>query len=173
MEEPKIIVNTSMSKEDYKKFLFLATFRKNKFTIPLLILLALVGGLFIGYEKGHFSISRFIISWTSLFVLTILVLMYKIRRRNAQRVKTDKTGTFDSVNTLKFYNDKIVMENESIKSKGQLRYDQFHALIESKEYFIFYFTANQASLIRKKDLENPDEFKDFVIEKFKGKYKII
>lgn len=173
MEEANIIVNTSMSKEDYKKFLYLATFRKNKFTIPLLILMALVGGLFIGYEEGKFSIIRVIVSWVFLFVFTIFLLIYKIKRKNAQRIKTDKTGSFDSLNTLRFYEDRILMENESIKSKGELRYDQFHALMESKDYFIFYFTANQASLIRKKDLEDIEEFKEFIIGKFTTRYKYI
>ena len=28
------------------------------------------------------------------------------------------------------------------------------ALMESKDYFIFYWTLNQASLIRKKDVDN-------------------
>jgi hypothetical protein len=34
-------------------------------------------------------------------------------------------------------------------------------------------TANQASLIRKKDIDNPDEFKKFIVERFEGKYKQI
>ncbi len=173
MEEPKITVNTSMSKRDYEKFLFIATFRKNKFTIPILILMALIGGLFIGYDEGYFSIVRFFISWILMFIFTIVVLMFKIKRKNAQRVKTDKTGTFDSINTLKFYEDRIVMENRSIRSRGELRYDQFHALMESKEFFIFYFTANQASLIKKEDLKNIDEFKNFIYEKFRENYKAI
>jgi len=173
MEEPKITVDTSMSKKDYEKFLFIATFRKNKFTIPILILMALIGGLFIGYDGDYFSILRFFISWILMFVFTILVLVFKIKRKNAQRVKTDKTGAFDSINTLRFYEDRIVMENKSIRSRAELKYDQFHALMESKEYFIFYFTANQASLIKKQDIKNLDEFKKFIYEKFRGNYKSI
>lgn len=172
-EVPKIIINTTMSKEDYKKFLYIATFKRNKFTIPILLLMAMIGGLFIAYGNGYFSIIIFVISWILLFVFSIMIILFQIQRKNAKRVKTDKTGAFDSVNTLKFYNDKIVMENQSVKSTGELAYEKFYTLMESKDYFIFYFTANQASLIRKKDIDDIREFREFILDKFEGRYKQI
>lgn len=173
MEQPKIIINTTMSKEDYRRFLYIATFRKNKLIIPFLSLISLIGSIIISFERGSFSFNRFIISWILLFLLAIAVILFKVERKNAQRIKTDKTGTFDSVNTLKFYDDRIVMENKSLKSTGELKYSQFFAVMESKDYFIFYLTANQASLIRKKDVDNLKEFKEFIIEKFENRYKEI
>jgi len=173
MEQPKIIINTTMTKEDYRKFLYIATFKKNKLVLPLIGLIALAGSVIISFGSFGFSFMRLIISWILLYALAIAVVIIKVERKNAKRVKTDRTGTFDSVNTLKFYDDRIVMENESLKSTGELKYDQFYALIESKDYFIFYWTANQASLIRKKDIDNLKEFKDFIAEKFKTNYKRI
>jgi hypothetical protein len=173
MEEPKIVINTIMSREDYKKFLYIATFKRNKSVISILFLISLIGSIIISYDNGNFIIARLIISWILLFSLAIIVVILKVERKNAQRIKTDKTGTFDSVNTLKFYDDKIVMENKALKSTGELKYDQFFAVMESKDYFIFYLTTNQASLIRKKDIDNPHEFKEFIVEKFESKYKQI
>lgn len=162
-----------MTKEDYKKFLYIATFRRNKFVIPFLILISLIGSLIISFGEGSFSLAKLTISWALLFILSIVVIIFQVERKNARRVKTDKTGSFDSVNTLKFYDDKIVMENNELKSTGELQYDKFFALMESKDYFIFYWTANQASLIRKKDIDNLNEFKKFIIKIFQGKYKQI
>lgn len=173
MEEPKIIINTVMTKEDYRKFLYIATFKRNKFTIPMVALISLLGSFIISFDNGHFSLIKFIISWIFLFVIAIVVVLFKVERINAQRIKTDKTGTFDSVNTLKFYDDRIVMENEVLKSTGELKYDQFYALMESKDYFIFYFTVNQASLVRKKDIDDINAFREFIVEKFKSKYRTI
>ena len=65
------------------------------------------------------------------------------------------------------------MENEALKSKGELKYGQFYALMESKDYFIFYLTANQASLIRKRDIDDLSAFREFIINKFENKYKRI
>lgn len=173
MEEPKIIINTSMSKEDYRKFLYISAFKRNKLIIPFFLLISLIGSMIINFDNGNFSLIGFIISWILLFALGIAISLFKIERKNQQRVKTDKIGTFDSVNTLKFYDDKIVMENKSLKSTGELNYNQFFTVMESKDYFIFYLTGNQASLIRKKDVENLKGFKEFIVGKFEGKYKKI
>lgn len=173
MEQAEIIINTSMTKEDYKKFLYIATFRRNKLVIPMLILISLVGGVIIGLNNGYFDVIKFIISWILLFGLSIGVILFKIQRKNARRIKTDKTGTFDSVNTLKFFKDKIVMENKSINSTAELDYDKFFSLMETKDYFIFYFTGNQAALIRKQDIGDLKVFEDFIIAKFEDRYKQI
>jgi len=173
MEEPKIIINTTMTKEDYRKFLYIATFKRNKFIIPMLCLIALLGSMVVSLDNGQFSLTKFIISWLIFFPLTIIVIIFKVERKNAQRIKTDKTGAFDSVNSLKFYDDRIVIENEALKSKGELKYNQFFAVMESKDYFIFYLTVNQASLVRKIDVDNLKAFKEFIVEKFKGKYRNI
>jgi len=173
MEQPKFIINTTMSKEDYRKFLYIATFRRNKITIPLIGLISLFGSLLITLNKGSIDFIRLAINWILLFAFAIGITLFKIERKNAQRIKTDKTGSFDSINTLKFYKDRIVMENEQLNSKGELKYNQFFALMESKDYFIFYLTMNQASLVRKKDVEDINAFREFIVGKFKGKYKRI
>ena len=172
MEQPKIIINTTMTKEDYRKFLYIATFRRNKAILPLIGLVSMVGGIIISLD-GSFDYSKFIISWIFLFSFSVGVVLFKVERKNAQRVKTDKTGAFDSINTLNFYDDRIVMENKELKSTGELKYDQFFYLMESKDYFIFYLTVNQASLVRKKDIDDLHAFKEFIVEKFRGKYKKI
>ena len=173
MEEAKIIINTTMSKEDYRKFLYIATFKRSKVIIPLMILISLIGSLIISYDNGQIKPFTLIISWVLLYALSIIVIIFKVERKNKQRIQTDKTGTFDSVNTLKFFDDKIIMENQSLKSSGQLNYNKFYALLESKDYFIFYFNVNQASLIRKADVPDIKEFKTFITGKFEGKYKEI
>ncbi len=173
MEEAKIIITTTMSKEDYRKFLYIATFRRNKFIIPMMGLISLIGSMIISLDSGSFNLIKLIVSWILLFALAISVVLFKVERRNAQRIRTDKTGAFDSINTLKFYDDRIVMENKALKSTGELKYGQFFALMESKDYFIFYLTVNQASLVRKKDVDNLNAFKEFIVEKFESKYKSI
>ena len=173
MEQAKFVINTIMSREDYRKFLYIATFRRNKGMVPLLGLISLLGSLIISMESDSLNLTKFLISWIGLFALAIAVAVLRVEMRTAQRLKTDKTGAFDSVNTLKFYEDRIVMENKALKSKGELKYNQFYALMESKDYFMFYLTANQASLVRKKDLDDLNAFKEFMVKTFGKKYKRI
>ena len=171
MEQPKMVINTIMTKEDYRKFLYIATFRRNKFIIPFIGLISLIGSIIVSLDS--YSFIKLVASWIFLFALAIGIVLFKVERKNAQRIKTDETGTFDSINTLKFYDDRIVMKNEALKSKGELKYSQFYALMESKDYFIFYLTANQASLIRKRDIDDLNTFREFIINKFENKYKRI
>ncbi len=173
MEQPKMVINTIMTKDDYRKFLYIATFRRNKFIIPFIGLISLMGSIIVSLDSDNLNFIKLVVSWIFLFALAIGIVLFKVERKNAQRIKTDKTGTFDSINTLKFYEDRIVMKNEALKSKGELKYGQFYALMESKDYFIFYLTANQASLIRKRDIDDLSAFREFIINKFENKYKRI
>lgn len=173
MEGPRIIVNTMMTEEDYRKFLYITTFRKNKFIIPLVVLISLLIGLMAGINDGYFDTTGFFIVFFLVLVIEIAVFILKIEWKKSQRVKTDRTGTFGSVTILKFYDTRIVFENDEPKSKGELKYDQFYSVMESKDYYIFYIAANMASLIRKKDIDDPDSFRDFVVDKFKDRYRKI
>lgn len=100
------------------------------------------------------------------------MVCFKVEQKNKQRITTDMTGTFGSVSLLNFYDEKVEMSNEALNSKGKLNYNQFFSVLESKDYFIFYLTANQASLIRKKDIEHIDEFRKFIMEKFQKNLNI-
>lgn len=170
--DPKFIIKTSMTKEDYKKFLYLATFKQNKIIIPIILIMTLVASIIISLDGSSFKIVKFIILWIVFLVISFIGLIFKIERRNKQRIRTDNTGSFDSINTLKFYDDKISIENESINSRSELRYDMFHILLESSDYYIFYLTANEASLLRKEDIEDKESFKEFISQKFDNIKKI-
>ena len=106
-------------------------------------------------------------------LLAIAVICFQVEHRNNQRVKTDRTGTFDSINVLEFYEDKIVIKNQQLCSTAQLQYSQFYELMESKEYYIFYVNKNQASLLRKKDIADNGKFYPFILSKFEGRYRKI
>ena len=173
MEEVRFSIESIMEKEDYRRFLYTATFFRNKFIIPLIGLISLVGAIIISWDSGEIQWWSVIISWVIFFILTIAAVCFMVERKNKQRITTDKTGTFGSVSLLKFYDEKVEMSNEALKSRGELNYNQFYAVLESKDYFIFYLTVNQASLIRKKDVPQVEEFRKFIIEKFPKKFKSI
>lgn len=77
MEQPEIIINTTMSREDYRRFLYIAAFRRNKAIIPLLALISLAGSIFVSLEHGHVNVLKLIISWIGLFALAMAVVVFK------------------------------------------------------------------------------------------------
>ncbi len=171
IEEPRFMIQTTMTREDYHRFLYLATFLRNKVIIPLLILMSIMGSLIIGFDEDGFSWIRFIFSFIILTPIAFGAIIFQVERKNAKRVKTDQTWSFDSINHLTFYEDKLVMNNEAFKSTGEVQYTKFYSVLESKDFFIFYLKVNQASLIRKVDITSTAEFREFIMGKFQGKYK--
>ncbi len=173
LTEPKFLIVTAMEKEDYRQFLYISTFLKNSFTIPGLAVFAMLGSMLINFSFDSFSLLRSLLTGCLMFAFIIGVLIFKIQMRFKQRVSTDNTGTFGSSSTLMFYEDKVIIVNKAFNSHGELEYNKFYKLIESNDFFLFYLTGNQASFIRKKDIANEQEFKAFILDKFKGRYKCI
>ena len=173
MKTEKFLITTKMEKEDYRKFLYTATFRRNKLVIPLIVALCLVGALFVTFSSGRTSPIGIILTFIFMFVLAVGTCCFKIEHRNKQRVKTDHTGTFGAESVLHFYDDYVEMDTPALKSHAEFRYEQFYGIMESKDYFIFYFTVNQASLVRKKDMaaEDVELFRVFLRDVFGKKYR--
>lgn len=169
-------IKSSMSKEDYRKFLYTSTFQKSRSKIIFLLSMCLLASYIIAYDDG-FNILVFIIAVFLFMVFVFSAIVYSIERRYSQRVKTDKTGIFESRYKLIFYENKLVTESISPKSQGELHYEQFYEVIETKDYWYFYMTINQASILSKKNIRkssyNVEEFKEFITRKFEGKYKKI
>lgn len=146
-------VKTSMGKEDYHKFLYIATFLRSKMIIPFILLIAALMAAFLAYSDNQFSVTKFIALWILLAMVAILTIIFKVERRNKQRIKTDKTGVFNSQETLDFYEDYLIIKSTVFEGESKIKYSQFYQVLESKDYFITYFNMNQASLIRKKDMD--------------------
>ena len=155
MNENKLFtVKTSMKKEDYHKFLYIATFLRSKIIIPFILLISALMAAFLAYSENQFSTTEFIISWIVLIIVAILTIIFKVERKNNQRIKTDKTGVFNSQEILDFYEDFLIIKSTVFEGESKIKYSQFYQVLESKNYFITYFNMNQASIIRKKDMDN-------------------
>jgi len=173
MKQEKFLITTKMEKEDYRKFLYIATFLRKKSVMPSIILLCLIGSLFVNFSSNGISLSGFGFTFIFMFMLVMGISCFRIERKNKQRIKTDRTGTFGAESILRFYEEHLEMETPALHSHAELRYDQFYGVMESKGYFIFYITMNQASLVRKKDVESDRivEFRTFLQGVFGGKYR--
>ncbi|WP_313756833.1 YcxB family protein [Tissierella sp.] len=165
MDNKLFTVKTSMTKEDYHKFLYIATFRRSKIVIPFIVAFAALISALLAYGEGQFNAMEFFIFWILLIFVSFATVIFKVERRNKQRIKTDNTGVFNSQDTLDFYEDFLIVKNTAIEGQSKIRYNQLYQVLESKDYFINYFNMNQASLIRKKDMD------DEVIEKLKNLYQ--
>lgn len=147
-------VKTTMEKEDYHKFLYISTFLKSKITIIFLIFLAAFLSGLIAYSENQFDLIGFLFFLIILIIIAILVIILKIEIKFRRIIETDKTGSLGSQEVLDFYEDFLIVKSKVFEGEIKVKYAQFYEVFESKEYFITYFNANKATLIRKKDMES-------------------
>ncbi|MDD2955375.1 MAG: YcxB family protein [Oscillospiraceae bacterium] len=171
MEEPRFVIRTQMEKEDYRKFLYTATFRRSPLLLPVMAALSFAMSLLLCLGREPFSPIRLLALWAIFSAAAVGAVCFQVERKNRRRAATDQTGFFGSVSTLSFYEDRMAMSCEAPRSFGELRYEQFYGVMESREFFIFYLSANQASLVRKKDLDDPAALRAFLLENFPGRYR--
>ena len=173
MESHKFTIITQLEKEDLKKFMYITTFFRKKSTIPMLITVSLLGSLWVNFAWGNITTFGFFIVAVIMLAFIAGVISFKITRRVKQRIKTDNAGTMGSDSVLRFYDDHLEMESENFKSHSELRYEQFYELMETKDYYMFYISVNQAYMIRKKDVkaEEVSMFSEFLQCMFEGRYK--
>lgn len=175
MENKLFTVETCMKKEDYHKFLYIATFKRSKIIIPFILGLAAIMAALLAYNENQFSITKFFILWIVLVIVAAATVIFKVERKNKQRIKTDKTGIFDSKETLYFCEDYLIIKSAVFEGESKIKYSQLYQVLESKDYFITYFNMNQASLIRKNDMdkETTDRLRMLYQNKMGNKFKKI
>ena len=146
-------VKTTIEQKDYHKFLYIATFFKRKVYPLILFIFTAILSLLVTYNEGCFSPKEFLVFWIILNIFLILVIVIKIEIIFRQRIKTDNTGFFNSTEILDFYTDFLIVKSKVFEGEMKIKYNQIYKIFESKDYFIFYFNINNATLIRKDDLE--------------------
>lgn len=173
MQTPVFTVETTMEKNDYRKFLYTATFLKTWYLLPMLLGMTLLGALLLAWVKESFAVPAILPLWVELSVVAVGAVCFQVEHKNKRRQKTDRSGTFGSKTILRFYEDKLEMETVSPASKGELAYEQFYQLLESRTFFIFYINATQASLLRKVDVSDVKELRTFLKAKFENRYHTV
>lgn len=169
-------IETKMEPADYRKFLYISMFKKNRFTIPILVGISLVFATMASHNySGGFVFSSMALHFLLVFGITIGVLLLKVERVKNKRIKTDKTGFFEATTILEFYKDKLKISAPCIEASNKMEYDKFYQVLESCDYFMFYINSNMAHILRKVDCKDIDmnEFRNFLKEKFEGNFKKI
>lgn len=177
MDETKALfaIETKMEPKDYRKFLYIATFFRKKMILPMIFLFSGAMAYLLSISEKGFSISAFIVFWIVLLAVGVASTSFQIERKNKLRIKTDQSGTFGALNRLVFFDNEIEVSSEALKSSSVIQYNQIYQVLESKEYFIVYFNANQAAIIRKIDIKREIEpkLRDILVKKIKRTYSKI
>ena len=50
------------------------------------------------------------------------VIIFKVERKNKQRIETDKTGVFNSEEVLDFYEDFLIIKSTVLEGESKIKY---------------------------------------------------
>ena len=101
---------------------------------------------------------------------------FNVEGKNRRRVAAaQQAGALDRRLVMSFSEQEFFLENPAREASRHLTYEEFHLLMETKDYFIFFLTKHQVTLLCKRDLkeEERDSFGAFIRRKFGKRYRKI
>ena len=170
-EKPLFSLDSIMGKSDLRKMIYIATFFKNRYSIPGMILGCFIINFIIGKLKHISNIAVMTGSFLVLVVVAFLLIVLRIEMRNKNRIKYDGALIINRPLRLNFFEDRIEATTGKAEQTSSLKYDSFYKLMETKDYFLFFHNESQISLLRKSEIDDEDSFKSFILKKFPNKFK--
>lgn len=164
-------IQTQMNEQDYNSFLKFHMFRKGKVVWIYTGILSIVAAAACTYVTKVLTVQFFLFCWALMIGTILITLKIKIHLLIKKRLKTDRANLIRSEVIFYFRDCDFVMENQGIESTATLSYDKIYQLVETKDFYALYLNVNQATLIAKRYVDNPEEFRAFLLERTKDIYK--
>lgn len=168
-----IKVSRKVNRIEYRKFLYLAMFHRNRWLLVYLFLLSLIGGYFISRKPEGFSISLFFFSTAILFLLVVAMMVLRYERRNIKHSGLKKDEFYNIVHNVSFYEDKVSVSVEDKKEKKSFRYSDILMVLEGRTMMVIFFGNTFATYLSKKDMGEREygEVVQILKRKIKEKYR--
>ena len=165
-------ITTRMEKEDYRKFSYLIAFRNKVRTILLIILLAAIGaGLWVFMDE-IFSVPKFLGVWVILIITAFAAIFLRVEYKAYNRSNQIRAGLAGNRQTITFFENYLIAQADDVKTNNKIKYENLYQALETEAYYIIYASASNASMIRKKDIDEEErtDFNKFLKIKFGTRY---
>jgi hypothetical protein len=161
-----------MEKADYRKFSHLTIFRNKTKTATLIIIMAVAGAVIGCMIEGSFSLPQFLLIWLVLIPTELAAIFLRVEYKAFKRSNLVGMGLAIVRQDLSFYDNYLIAEDNLSKGPKKIKYDNLYQALETKDYYIIYTSAENASIIRKKDIDDEDRagFHKFLQAKMGSRY---
>ena len=146
-------VKSKLEQKDYRKFLYLTTFRKSPFSTPLIGIISLIATGAVTYANRPFTITKFLIFLVVMTIIAFGVVCLKVEYMNSLAKKNDGNGLFKEHHDLVFSENNIMVSNKGSKEKPKIQYSRLFRVLKTEKYLVIYYNTLVSSLIRKEDLD--------------------
>ena len=172
-KEKYFTIETKMEEVDNRNYLYIRAFKQNSAIFIPLFIFTLIGTAVLVATFKMLSLVGIVEAFAISLLLVVVATLVKIEFRHRGRIKKDKSGAIGSITTMEFFDDYMTMKASFSDIVSKLGYNEFYGMIETKGYYILYYSRSQATMLRKKDIapQIKDDFADFIHNKFEGKYK--
>lgn len=169
MKNTDFVIRSSLDKEDYKKYLFIDMFELRK--IFMIFVIACIVTLSLNYVNHTMNLYNIVEYFAIFFCIVIVMRVVQVYTMYYGIARMYDKGDLKGYNIYSFHEDELTIQNSSQNGSATLKYDIFHTVRQTKDFILLYATARQCSVIRKKDVENIDEFVIYLKNKFKKVYR--
>ncbi len=170
-------VDTHMERKDYRKFLYIATFFQNPFVIPAILVMCGVGAVLASRQMGRSDLFYMVALWGAISALVFSAVCFNVgRARTAAGIAAQQAGALDRRLVMSFSEQEFFWKNPARDTSRHLTYEEFHLLMETKDYLHLLSSPNTRSpLLCKRDMkeEELDSFSAFIRRKFGKRYRKI
>lgn len=169
MKQSEFVVRTSMELDDYKKFLFIDKFQREKVIIYAVI--SIFVSLIVNYINKTMNATSFIKYFAIFFLVFMLVRLLKIWSTYQGIKKMQRLNQLGYTNIFSFKEQDLTIQNSKIDGSTNIKYKDIGFVKETKDFILLYVTPKQCSAIRKKDVTDINAFIEFLTEKFAENFK--
>ena len=166
---PLFVIETALSIIDYRKSLYVASFLRSKLSYLTLAALALIPAVLIG--GGEAGLKKVFFMWIFFVALFLVICGMRLEMKFSKIARSDRTVTMPV--RLEFMDDRIKVINKTPYIENEVIYDDLYEVLESKDFYFFYFTVRNGSPVKKADVENKEEFTAFLKKTFGRRYRKI
>ena len=166
-------ITTRMEKEDYRKLSYLVSYKNKQKTVLLIIILAAAGAGIWAMMDASFSVPKFLVTWLILIVTAFAAIFLKLEYKAFNWSNQVRAGLKGARQEFTFYDSYLIAAEDKVSGTNKIKYDKLSQVLEAKDFFIIYASANSASMIRKKDIdrEDLDRFGKFLRTKMGSRYQ--
>lgn len=166
---PVFTVRSVLSKQDWRKFLYIATFRRNPKVLLCIDGIALIAAFLLSWDRqSGFSVVRMALLFVLFFLAAVAAVACMTERANLRRM--GKNRHFGEETVFQFYEDKLGIRASGSKQQNRLAYAHFEACLESRDFFIFYITREEGIALCKRDAEDPEGLREFLKARFGARF---
>lgn len=162
------VITTTLEKKDFRSYLYITTFLKDKKVFLIIYGICVILSIISTLILHSFTVGNVMIRSLIVFCGLLIFMCVGIEIKSRRFVKNYRAGQIGRTEELRFYEGYMEV---GMKSGDRIEYNQFYELVESKNYILFYFNEKFASVVKKSDVPECEQFTEFLQMIFGDKYR--